>query len=421
MTNRVQHLGRMGIRRRVADGTLALVILLLSLVVTTRSAQAQTLTVLYSFKNTPDGARPNAGLIRDAAGNLYGTTWRGGTFDYGTVFKLNEAGKYKVLHSFTGRVDGGSAYSPLIRDPAGNLYGTTWSGGDRTGCCGALFKLDATGKETLLHGFAGGDGDGGEPSAGLIRDAAGNLYGTTTEGGPSNYGTVFKLNAAGKYRVLYFFTGASGADGANPYSGLIRDSAGNLYGTTLYGGIYENGTVFKLDTTGKETVLHAFTGSFTGGADGAWPKAGLIRDPAGNLYGTTLVGGLILGCTQSSTGCGTVFKLDGTGIETVLYSFTGWADGAIPLGGLIRDPAGNLYGTTQYGGDLTCPDFVPFGCGTVFKLDATGKVTVLHSFTGGAGGANPYAGLIRDAAGNLFGTTYNGGTSGFGTVFKLTP
>jgi uncharacterized repeat protein (TIGR03803 family) len=170
--------------------------------------------------------------------------------------------------------------------------------------------------------------------------------------------------------------------------------------------------LYKVDPTGKETVLYSFAGGF----DGAFPYAGLVRDVAGNLYGTTVYGGISRACPS---GCGVVFKLDPTGKETVLHSFAGGADGGNPLAGLVRDTAGNLYGTTSYGGDLSgCGGF---GCGVVFKLDPTGTETVLYSFTGGPDGGHPWAGLVLDAAGNLYGTTYYGGASGQGVVFQLTP
>ena len=210
------------------------------------------------------------------------------------------------------------------------------------------------------------------------------------------------------FTVLYWFKGLQD-DGINPEAGLVRDKAGNLYGTTGHGGDGTNfGTVFKLDTTGKETLLHSFAG---GATDGQNPYAGLVRDKTGNLYGTTSFGG----ASGIGLGLGTVFKLDTTGKETLLYSFAGGAtDGQSPQAGLIRDNAGNLYGTTVLGGAS--------GLGTVFKLDTTGKETALHSFTGRPrDGAIPLAGLIQDAAGNLYGTTVSGGLLGLGTVFKLTP
>jgi uncharacterized repeat protein (TIGR03803 family) len=241
-------------------------------------------------------------------------------------------------------------------------------------------------------------------------DRGGNLYGTTYYGGASDNGTVFKLDAMGKETVLYSFTG--GTDGQWPI-GIVLEAAGNLYAGQQLGGAYFSGVLYKLDTNGKETVLYSFTGA---GSDGAAPQAVFIRDAAGNLYGTTAYGSGA-GCLGS--GCGTVFKLDTMGKETVLYSFTGGADGANPyFAGLVREGVGNLYGTTSAGGNLKCN--APSGCGTVFKVDTNGKETVLHRFAG-IDGASPYAGLVTNtgsAARYYYGTTYFGG-SGNGVVFKL--
>jgi uncharacterized repeat protein (TIGR03803 family) len=390
-----------------------------------------TFTVLHAFTGLSDGAFPSASLVRDNAGNLYGTAAGGGAYGHGVVFKLGATGKETVLHSFTGGKDGAQPEAGLVRDVAGNLYGTTRTGGVYG--YGVVFKLDTTSKEIVLHSFTGG-ADGANPNfgdPGLLRDVAGNLYGTTGAGGDlacrfvpaalvgsgfPGCGVVFKLDTTSKETVLHRFTG--GADGADPATGLVRDAAGTLYGTTFGGGDLACGggsgcgVVFKLDTTGKETVLH----KFTGGADGAAPStaAGLVRDTAGNLYGTTFTGGH--GCFG---GCGVVFKLGTTGKETVLHTFTGGADGAGPEAGLVRDNAGNLYGTTDSGGDLTCGG--GSGCGVVFKLDTTGKETVLHTFTGGKDGAFPAGRLIQDSAGNLYGTAQSKGAFFSGVVFKLTP
>ncbi len=356
--------------------------------------------VLHSFTGGTDGAYPEAGLVRDAAGNLYGTTAHGGAYGYGTVFRVSASGTETVLHSFTyNGTDGVDPEAGLVRDTAGNLYGTTAQGGAYT--YGTVFEVSASGTETVLHSFTGG-ADGASPYAGLVRDAAGNLYGTTVSGGAYNYGTVFEVSASGTETVLHSFTG--GTDGRNPGAGLVRDAAGNLYGTTAYGGSYSNGTVFEVSASGTETVLH----SFTGGTDGAYPGEGgpgLVRDAAGNLYGTTGEGG--------AYNYGTVFEVSASGAETVLYSFTGGAYGEYPAAGLVRDAAGNLYGTTVDSG---------IGAfGTVFEVSASGTETVLHSFTGGTDGASPRAGLVRDAAGNLYGTTVDGGAYTYGTVFEVTP
>jgi uncharacterized repeat protein (TIGR03803 family) len=373
-------------------------------------AQGQTFTVLHSFKGGTDGENPNGGVVRDPAGNLYGTTSYGGSFNFGTVFKLDTAGKETVLYTFTGGADGSIPLAGVIRDAAGNLYGTTEAGGDLT-CkssigCGTVFKVDATGNESVLYSFTPAADGAGTPFAGVIRDAAGNLYGTTADGGPYYSGTVFKLDTTGKETVLYTFTGGQGGtDGFLPAGALIRDAAGNLYGTTQLGGNYSFGTVFKVDPTGTETVLYRFRGGYSGDQ----PAGGVIMDREGNLYGTTEGGGYYFD--------GTVFKLNPVGNKTVLYHFGSGEDGTLPVAGVIADTAGNLYGTTAYGGT--------FNLGTVFKLDKTGKETVLHNFTGGADGALPVAGLLRDAAGNLYGTAYFGGDcsvdGGCGVVFKIAP
>ncbi len=352
-----------------------------------------------------------------------------------------------TLYSFCSApncTDGWYADAGLIQDDAGNLYSTTYLGG-YSGCangygCGTVFTLDTKGHETVLYSFCPGGypcGDGNNPVAGLIQDDAGNMYGTTDFGGLQGEavqsGTVFKLDGTGHETVLYSFCSVGQCtDGANPQAGLIQDAAGNLYGTTAFGGVGCCGTVFKLDNTGHETVLNSFCSGGNPCLDGNSPEAGLIQDGAGNLYGTTFYGG------NSGDGCGncgggTVFKVDGTGHETALYSFCSapnCTDGTYPSAGLIQDAAGNLYGTTINGGNPNsdCP-FGAYGCGTVFKLDDTGRETVLYSFCSAPNctdGAYPYAGLIQDSAGNLYGTTSFGGANvgcdygaGCGTVFKL--
>ena len=410
----------LGTYRRAAGAALAFTILFGLVLCTVPSGRAQTYTesVLYSFKGPPDAAEPRAGLIQDAQGNLYGTTYAGGASGWGAVFKLDTTGNETVLYSFTDGADGGSPIGGLVRDAEGNLYGATVTGGASGN--GTVFEVDTSGKETVLYSFAGAP-DGAAPYAGLIQDAQGNLYGTTEAGGnstdcPWNYGgcgTVFKValptyhGGAGTETVLYSFAGAP--DGANPGAGLVQDGEG-MYSTAVYGGdldcpVSNNnfgcGTVFKLDTGGNETVLHTFTGA---SGDGADPYAGLVEDAQGNFYGTTYYGG---DSAQPPMGCGTVFEITPTG-ETVLYSFT--TQGSCnPNAGLIQDAQGNLYGTT-----------VNARYGTVFKVDMTGNETVLYSFAGAPDGAAPVAGLIQDAQGNLYGTTEMGGTSGAGTVFKLT-
>jgi uncharacterized repeat protein (TIGR03803 family) len=358
-------------------------------------AQAATETVLHNFASPPRGANARAGVIRDAAGNLFGTTYAGGAANAGVVFKVNTSGQQAVLYSFTGGTDGKNPWGGVVRDSSGNFYGTTYYGG--AGGAGVVYKVDTTGHETVLYSFSGGL-DGGYPEGGVIIDSAGNLYGTTEYGGAPYRGVVFKVDTAGNETVLYTFSGET--DGNQPLSGLFRDSSGNLYGTTYSGGASGAGVVFKVDTLGNETVLY----SFTGGDDGGSPWAGVILDASGNIYGTTAFGG--------TDNAGVVYKLDTTGHETVLHSFTFGADGGEPLSGVVRDSAGDLFGTTFSGG--------LGGAGVVYKLNTSGHETKLYSFTGGADGKFPsWAGVIRDSSGNFYGTTANGGTANAGVVFKL--
>lgn len=305
-----------------------------------------------------------------------------------------EARGEKVIYTFTGS-DGAHPSSGLIMDATGNLFGVTRVGGAHN--FGTVFKLSAHGKEKVLYSFTGGS-DGSHPVGGLAMDAGGNLFGTTLGGGANGLGTVFKLTPHGKEKVLYSF--APDGDAYSPDSPLIIDANGNLYGTTSLGGVADNGTVYKVTPKGEETVLS----SFMGGSDGYNPAGGLIMDTGGNLYGTTQFGG------PSENGA--VFKLTPGGQKTIIYSFESGNDGEQPLGGVIMDDGGNFYGTTSAGGE--------FAQGVVFKLSPEGQETVLYTFDGDAGGGSPYAGLVMDASGNLYGATSSGGR-GSGTVFKLTP
>ncbi len=362
----------------------------------------QTFTDLYQFKSGPNGSSPWANVILDSSVNLYGTTTLDGAFAYGTVFEVTPAGKETVLYSFSGNNgDGSYPIGPLLRDTAGNLYGTTESGGIYKGPCGQVdgcgiaFKLSPNGKETVLHRFSGTNGDGTLPLQGLVQDSVGSLYGTTAEGGAFSGGTIFKIDTSGKETLLYSFNPSNGG-GSYPYGGsLLRDSAGNLYGTN-------RDTVFKFDTSGTFTLLHHFNGQ---NGDGLEPSGTLIQDAAGNLYGATLFGGAF--------GFGTVFKIDRSNNETVLHNFSPTnGDGVAPGGELVMDHAGNLYGATNSGGALYV--------GTIFKLDPSGTETILHSFSGDDGNL-PELGLVADSNGNLYGTTQYGGQYGGGVVFKVTP
>lgn len=362
------------------------------------SAQS-TLITLHTFSGSSgnDGAYSYAPLIQDSAGNLYGTTAAGGVLhNQGTVFRVDASGNETVLYSFTGGADGGNPRSGLLLDAAGNLYGITAGGGLGQG---VVFKLDPSGQETVLHALTTADGLGS--ASGLIRDPSGNFYGTAELGGAYSQGVVFKVDTLGNYSVVHSFGKRGVIDGSEPYAGLVRDSAGNLYGTTSGGGRNGAGTVFKIDASGNESVLY----SFRGGTDGEGPSSTLVLDPAGNLYGTTDAGG--------AHNVGVVFKVSPSGHEKILHSFGSTGDGASPFVGLVRDGSGNLYGVTDGGGT--------HGHGSVFKVDNSGTETVLYSFTGGPDGARPEAALWRDAAGNLFGTTLDKGSGhNAGTVFELT-
>lgn len=413
--------------REVASNSLLVGGLALALMVPCDRGQAKSReSVLYSFTGSPDGSNPQASqLIMDQDGNLYGTTSSGGGSKKcypqpgcGTVFKVAPNGRETVLVSFHYR-DGAYPDSALIMDTKGNLYGTT-GGGGKDGD-GTVFSVGRNRALTVLHSFRGGD-DGDGPW-GIIADKAGDFYGVTSNGGGSGCsphpgcGSVFKL-ARGGEKILYAFAG--GSDGAYPNSGLIMDGAGNFYGTTSDGGQtcpYRNdgcGTVFKVSPDGTETVLYRFC-SEADCIDGYQPEAGVIRDKSGNLYGTTSGGG-------ATNYYGTVFRLAADGTETVLYSFCSMAncrDGRYPGAGVIADRNGNFYGTTNAGGNDRSDCFN--GCGTVFKLTPGGSETVLHSFSDAPDGAKPsFAGLLRDTGGNLYGTTYSGGSGGsHGMVFKI--
>jgi uncharacterized repeat protein (TIGR03803 family) len=383
-------------------------------------AQA-TYTVSYSFSGS-NGAQPTAALTPDGEGNYYGTTTYGGTSGFGTVFKLSPSSgggwSETVLYSFTGTTDGSQPASGVVLDSTGNLYGTTVFGG--TFCpshgCGVAFKLSKSGsvwKENVLYSFSG-TADGGAPN-GVIFGSGGKLFGSAATGGSSGNGVVFELSknsgAGWTETVIYNFTGGT-VGGRNPNGTLTLDAEGRLYGTTAYSGTSGGGIAFRLTPakTGAwtETLLHSFT--LLNGSD---PNGGLIFDSAGNLYGTTQAGGNTADC--NGHGCGTVFKLSpksaGLWDETVLYEFQQGPDGGVPLAGLVMDASGNLYGTTFGGGNA---DFCggQNGCGVVFELSpgTSGYTeTVLHDFTDSPDGAAPGAVLARDSSGNLFGTTFNGG------------
>lgn len=366
--------------------------------------------ILYSFgANATDGSGPSATPILDSAGNLYGITSAGGAnglYD-GTVYKISPEGTETILHSFGASATDGqmpSANASLVMDSAGNLYGTTTFGGANGE--GTVYKISPDGTETILHSFSGGPGDGAEPYAGVIMASSGNLYGTTSMAGANGGGTVFKIDTAGHESVLYSFAASSG-DGDHPLGGLVMDSAGNLYGTTQEGG-FGSGTVFKLGADGTESILYDIGASF----DGEYPCAGVAMDSGGNLYGTTAF---------ASESNGTVFEIGANGRNTLLYAFgagnSGFAAssvGVAPYAGVMLDSAGNLYGTTAEGGSNGFYD------GAVYKLSPDGTETVIYSFGASAmDGTSPNSGVIADSAGNLCGTTVTGEANGKGTVYVI--
>ena len=316
------------------------------------------------------------------------------------------AAKETTLYSFKNDgVDGINPEGALVLGTNGFFLGTTAFGGSDG--FGAVFKVNAKGVETVLHSFAGtgGGGDGYSPRSGLLPMGGGVFYGTTAGGGQFGYGTVYSITQTGAYSILYSFTGFD--DGSNPYAGLVKDGAGNVYGVTEHGGTSGSqssgfGTIYKIAAGGGQSVLY----SFTGGDDGGSPVGLLARDKAGNLYGVAQ--------NEGHSGAGVVFELTHKGVYKVLHSFTGATDGADPIGGLALDSAGaTLYGTTNNGGGTNL--------GTVFKivLGATPVFTTLHTFGGGGDANQPTTELVFDKAGDLFGTTGLGGANDAGTVYKI--
>lgn len=417
---------------------------LLALLVTAIAAQAQNFSVLHSFTGGADGANPAAGLTIDHRGSLYGTTAQGGntpsncgaTRGCGTVFKIVPSGTGWIttpLFKFSG-FDGLSPLGRVVFGPDGTLYGTTYNGQVEGCSCGNVFNLKPTPTppqtpfspwvETVIHQFSAYPGEGAFPKGDVAFDSAGNLYGTTQNGGDWNLcsgglgcGAVYELTPSGgswTENVIYDFT-----EGAYyPVSGVVLDSSGNLYATASEGN-FNNGAVIELTPSASGWTANTLY-SFTGSSNGEYPYAGLIFDRAGSLYGATLSGG--------SGGGGTVFELVPSGrdwTQSTLYSLVGSA-GSGPYATLFMDSAGNLYGTTKAAG--------AYGNGSVFKLtpDNGGwTLSTLHDFTGGADGATPEGSLVMDATGNLYGTTYAGGSTGAhcdssmnyecGVAFEITP
>jgi uncharacterized repeat protein (TIGR03803 family) len=371
-------------------------------------AESQTYKVIYNFTGEgDDGASPYGGPILDASGNLYGTTYAGGKFGAGNVYKLSPVGsswKYSTLYSFTGELDGdGPGFGTLAIYKA-VLFGTTEGGG----YLGTAFKVGQSEngwREDVVHSFGQGT-DGNEPVGGVVIDKAGNAYGTTLLGGAYGNGAVYQVTQSGVERVIYSFTG--GSDAVNPAAAVTLDAEGNLYGTSSFGGAYGDGAVYKLSPSGsrwKETVLYSFRDL----NDGQNPVGGLVLDKAGNLYGGTFDGG--------ANGGGTVYELSPSGGKwkpSILYSFSGGYGG--PYNKLILDAEGNLYGATNGEGAN--------GFGMVFKLTPSHgdwRFTDLYDFLGSSDGGDPYGSLAIDTHGNIFGTTNIGGSDNQGVVFEITP
>ncbi len=396
--------------RRVTVVPFAIIAILLFLASVSQLAQSQTYSVIYNFTGKgSDGATPYGGPILDRLGNLYGTTYLGGSLGAGSVYRLSPNGsswKYTSLYSFKAISDGsGPGFGSLAMGADRALIGTTEGGGN----FGTAFVVCACPqREGVIHRFGTGT-DGAQPIGGVVLDSAGNFYGTTSLGGAFGNGTVFEAQRSGRAwieSVIYSFTG--GTDGANPPAGVTLDAQGNLYGTSSFGGANGSGAVYELSRSNSgwtQTVLYNFQGL----NDGQNPVGGVVVDRAGNLYGTTFDGGI--------NGGGTVYQLSpssGGWTFTALYSFTGGYGG--PYNKLTLDGKGNIYGFTNGDGAN--------GLGSVFKLTPSNGgwiFTDLHDFIGGSDGASPYGSVAVDSNGNVFGTAAVGGSQNQGLVFEITP
>ncbi len=368
-------------------------LLLLCSAVATTGLRAQTLTTVVNFDGN-HGANPRSSLVQAIDGNFYGTTYYGGTANYGTVFKMSPGGTLTTLHSFS-NADGARPWAGLVQGTDRNFYGVTALGGTLGG--GTVFKITSSGTLTTLYNFGGSGGT--VPYGTLVQGTDGNFYGTTYQGGTNGHGTIFKITPSGTLTTLYSF---AGSDGAAPWAGLIIGSDGNFYGTTYQGGANNDGTVFMMTPAGSLTTLYSFAGT-----DGNAPYAPVTQGSDGNLYGTTSLGG--------AYGNGSVFQITLAGALTTLHSFcapSGCNDGSVPYGGVIQGTDGSFYGTAGTGGQ--------YSRGVVFKITSDGTFTTLHAFNGSEG-RNPYAGVVQSSSGNLYGTTYNGGGNGEGSVFSMSP
>src|SRR5882672_4615435 len=389
------------------------------------SASAATEKVLWSFTGTTDGSQPDAGLTPGPNGSFYGSTFYGGTANQGVIYQLipsSSGWTETVLYNFQGgKNDGANPFGTLALDAVGNIYGTTASGRRGHGVAhgpglGVVYELSPSSggwKETIIHFFYH------TPSSGLVMDSKGNLYGETGGGGASNAGTVFQMKPTSTgwiYQPIYEFAGATNNDGDYPWGGVIFDPKGNLYGVTIQGGTAYIGSVFELkpQANGRwtETQLYVFQNT----TDGVFPEASLVFDKAGNLYGTASTGGDV-SCAQGY-GCGLVFELsknNGSWTKTTLYSFTGSPDGHAPMAPLIFDKAGNLYGTTSNGGSNNT--------GALFELKPQSgggwQESMVYSFLNGGDGGYPSTPLYLDGSGNLWSTTQVGGNYTQGVAYEF--
>lgn len=365
------------------------------------ASPAQTLTTLHSF-NGSDGSQPYGPLIQASDGNLYGTTYAGGHSSIGTTFRISTSGAFLSLYSFgrTSRTAGYQPYGGLIQARNGSLYGTTYDGG--VDDVGTVFQMSLSGAVTTLASFDNSP-QGGQPYGTLIQATNGKLYGTTTQGGSSGAGTVFEVAPSGPIIDIDSFC-YNCSQGAQPVGGLVQAGNGNLYGTTFTAGSDQCGTIFEATPDGVFTLLHAFAQT-----EGCKPRAAMIEGADGNLYGTASFGG--------ANGVGSVFRITPQGSFTLLYSFcsqSNCSDGGYPFGALVRAGDGNFYGTTQ--------SYGAFNRGTIFKLTSSGELTTLYTFCAQSGcpdGAYPSTGLVQASDGDFYGTTYEGGASNNGTVFRL--
>ena len=394
---------------------------LLAAVVISSTASAATTNVIYSFAGDEDGEYADTDLAIDQAGNLYGTTVLGGDFGGGTVFQLMPTPNgwvHTVLYSFTGGADGGEPYKGVTLDAQGNLYGTAVTGGSGSceGGCGVAYKLTYSGgtwTQTVIHAFTGGD-DGSGPGARLTIDRHGNLYGMAPTGGANGLGTIYQIykDGTGNWTLKVIHTFTGGADGATGSAGKMLLHGGHLYGAATAGGIYGNGTAFELTPTQSGEWTFKTIYSFKGQPDAGFPYGGLLFDASGNLYGTTYYDG--------AYDFGAVYELAprpaGEWKEKVLYSFRGGSDGQNSISNLVMDAAGNLYGTTSEGG---------LGSGVIFELtpmpSAPWVETVPHRFSGPPDGAFAYNGMVADGSGNFYGATVHGGADDEGSVYQFTP